>query len=303
MTKNNLVAIVCHDTGGAEILCNWVVRQNAPYILVLEGPALKIFKRKLGAIEVVPLELAIAKAHWVLTGTSWQSDLELKAIKLARKLNKRSVTFLDHWVNFQQRFELEDERLLPNEIWVGDKDALKISSDELPGANIKLKSNPYFEEALSQIRKLDQEQSAQPTQKYILYTCSALSKHAKLKFNDERYWGFTDNDAIRYFLENVDVLKHSTGKVVLRPHPSEEPGNYDWAVEEYKPNVSIGGNASLVEEISGADIIAGHNSMAMVIGLIAEKRVISALPPGKLENTLPMAEIEHMSDLLKAYQT
>lgn len=298
--NNDLIAIVSHDAGGAEILCNWAVRQSAPYILVLDGPAKKIFERKLGPIETVSLEHAIEKASWVLTGTSWQSDLEVQAIKLARKLNKKSVSFLDHWVNYQQRFEFEGKRLLPDEIWVGDKDAQAIAREELPEVDVCLKTNPYFEDIISQFEKLKQEPAISTAPKYILYTCSALSKHAKVKYGDERYWGFNDHEAVRFFLENVAILNHPTGKVVLRPHPSDEPGKYDWAVKEFQPNVSISSNASLIEDIAGADIIAGHNSMAMVIGLLAGKRIINALPPGKLANMLPMAGIEHMNDLLEA---
>ncbi|MBL4783972.1 MAG: hypothetical protein JKY49_00945 [Cohaesibacteraceae bacterium] len=299
MTDDIAVAVICHDAGGAEILSNWVVRQSSPYILVLEGPSKSIFERKLGAHVTCSLDEAIENADWVLTGTSWQSDIEIQAIKLARQKNKKSVSFLDHWVNYQERFKSAGELILPDEIWVGDEDAFRIAGRTFPGHKIKLKPNPYFENMAFQIEKLKRNSLDTLSEKKILYVCSPVKEHAKLKYGDELYWEFTEEDAVRYFMANVHLLNHSTGKVVLRPHPSEENGKYDWATTEFAPDILIGGEQDLLDEIANADIVAGFNSMAMVIGLIAGKRIINALPPGKIVNTLPMKKIEQLSDIAK----
>ena len=124
-----MLTIVCHDAGGSEILSSWLSRQTEPYCLVLAGPALSIFERKIGNFLIDTLESAVAKSDWVLTGTSWQSDLEIEAIKLANLQGKRSVSFLDHWVNYQQRFMRDGKVYFPDEIWVGDDSALKIAKE------------------------------------------------------------------------------------------------------------------------------------------------------------------------------
>lgn len=143
-----MLVIVSHDAGGAEILSSWAVRQDEPFLLVLGGPALKVFERKLGKVEVLDLEQALEKADWVLTGTSWQSDMENDAIALARTLQKKSVYFLDHWVNYRQRFEVDGELQLPDEIWVGDKNAYRLAQEIFIGATVCLKANPYLEGAV-----------------------------------------------------------------------------------------------------------------------------------------------------------
>ncbi len=56
----------------------------------------------------------------MLCGTSWQSDLEWRATELARRSGKRCVAYLDHWVNYRERFEREGELRLPDAIWVAD---------------------------------------------------------------------------------------------------------------------------------------------------------------------------------------
>jgi hypothetical protein len=57
-----------------------------------------------------------------------------------------------------------------------------------------------------------------------------------------------------------------------------------------------------MEQIVEADVVVGCASMAMVVALLAKKRVISSIPPeGKL-CCLPQAEIEHLQALIAKYQ-
>ncbi len=136
--------IIAHDAGGAEVLSSYVRRTGLRCLYVLQGPARKIFERKLGNIETLPLDEAIRQADWVLCGTSWQSELEFDAIKLARALGKRSVAFLDHWVNYRERFERKGELNLPDEIWVGDPIAAELAGKIFDLTPIRLVENPYF---------------------------------------------------------------------------------------------------------------------------------------------------------------
>ena len=177
----------------------------------------------------------------------------------------------------------------------------RIAQNAFSGIDIKLKANPYFMDIISQLEKIDLEQTDRPVVDNILYVSSPIREHAQSEYGDENYWGFTEESAFRYFMENIAVLNHPTRRVILRPHPSEAKDKYDWAVEEFSPNVSIGGKTILLNEVAQSDIIVGYNSMAMVIGLIAGKRVINALPAGKMENSLPMVEIESMADLLQKW--
>jgi hypothetical protein len=90
--KNAL--IVCHDAGGAEILSSFIARNQSYFKQVeyaLEGPAIKIFKKKIGDINIVNIEEAICRCDVVMSGTSWRSSLELQALKLSKKLKKLSL--------------------------------------------------------------------------------------------------------------------------------------------------------------------------------------------------------------------
>ena len=40
----------------------------------------------------------------------------------------------------------------------------------------------------------------------ILYVCEPTSQIAKKMYNDENYFGYTEVDALKYFLKNIDRL-------------------------------------------------------------------------------------------------
>ena len=105
ITKLPNICIVSHDAGGAELISSYVKRKiDNIYLYVLSGPAVKIFERKLGFLKVSELELAIKRSELIICGTSWESNIDMKAITLSKKYGKKVISFLDHWVNYQGRF-------------------------------------------------------------------------------------------------------------------------------------------------------------------------------------------------------
>ncbi|MEO9298596.1 hypothetical protein [Devosia alba] len=292
-----MFAIVSHDAGGAEILASYVARNNFACRFVLKGPALAVFRRRLGDIETCSLETALAACDTVLTGTSWQSDLELRAIALAHTLHRRCVSFLDHWGHYIERFERDGHLTLPDEIWVGDELALVKAQQCFPKTPISLVANPYFADIADKLEALPRPRDKSGQR--LLYVCEPLSEHGLLQFGDERHWGYTEFDSLAYLMENLDRIDANIQTIVVRPHPSEAPGKYDDTIRSMGTMVTLGGAVPLLEEIAQADIVAGCESMAMVIGLLAGRRVISAIPPGGKPCALPHAVIEPLQHLVE----
>lgn len=293
-----MVALVCHDAGGAEILSSWAKLQSEEFCRVTEGPARKIFDRKLGISESLELEQAIQQSDWLLCGTSWQSDLERRAVSLGRKSGKKVISFIDHWVNYPERFIIDGNLVLPNEIWVGDTDAEIIAKNVFPNTPVVLQNNPYFSELRVQLENISRTQTEKDL-KTILYVCEPIREHALLQHGDEHYWGYTEEGALNFFLDNVAVLGVKVKEIQVRPHPSEESSKYFWSTANQNFTVVIGGKRSLLEEIVAADIIVGCESMAMVVALLDHKRVISSIPPGGKACGLPQKAIEHLQNLVK----
>jgi len=291
------VAIVSHDAGGAEILSSWLNRSHCLASVVVAGPAEAIFRRKCPQAEFLPLDEAMAKSAWLLCGTGWQSSFERKAIARGRELGKKTVAFLDHWVNYRERFDESGSSVLPDEIWVGDQDAERIARALFTETPVLLQQNPYLQDLLVEIEQLQVEKAISASKK-VLYVCENVVDHARLQYGDERYWGYTDYDALLFFLKHISALGEAIEAVTIRPHPSEQAEKYHWVTKLNSLPIKIGGKQTLLKEILEADIVVGIQSMAMVVGLLARKRVISSIPPGGHPCQLPQKNIEHMNNLV-----
>lgn len=289
------VAVVCHDAGGAEIVSSHLVASDVRTVFVLEGPAADIFHRKLGPVVSIALDDAIAAAAWLLCGTSWESDLELRAIRAARQAGIPSVAALDHWVNYDERFQREGRTILPDEIWVGDEHALALARATWPHLPTHLRPNPYLAEQAAEIEGL-LPILRDPDGLRVLYICEPISRHALHRHGDRRYFGYVEDEAFRYFLSRLDVFEAPVAEVRVRPHPSDPPGTWEWATSEH-PRVTLGGGASLCREIAEADVVVGCESMALVVALTAGKRVLSSIPPGGPDCGLPFPEIHQLRSL------
>ena len=244
----------------------------------------------------MPLASAIPACSWVLCGTSWRSALELEAIQLARASGRRSVMFLDHWVNYAERFTRGKVAHWPDEIWVGDAAARDMASRTLPeGLLVRLVANPYFADVRDELARC----TARPPEGIgvsVLYVAEPLSAYALTHHGDERHYGYTENDALRYFLKNIGVLRAPVGRLRIRRHPSEPAGKYRWAQQEFGLPIETDVATTQVEDVAGCDVVVGCESMALVVGLLAGKRVISCVPPGGLPCRLPQREMRSLAE-------
>ena len=62
--------------------------------------------------------------------------------------------------------------------------------------------------------------------------------------------------------------------------------------------IKIVGEEDLIIEIINSDIVVGCESMALVVGLLANKQVISSIPPEGRICQLPQKEIQHLRNLI-----
>ena len=290
------VGVCCHDAGAAEIISSYVMQKNIFPLYCLSGPAIKVFERKIGTIDNIPLLDIVKNSDWLLCGTSWKSDLEWNVIKEAKKQQKKIIVFLDHWVNYRERFIRNNEECLPDEIWVGDHYAEKIAKDNFLNVKIKLIENPYLLDIKEQLLRLGKSRVESNS---FLYVCEPIREHAYFQHGDERYWGYTEEEALRYFLTNINEISKVKRLVVIRPHPSEDFNKYDWVFDEFNhKGIKIDNKKTLLGQILESDIVVGCESMAMVVAILAEKEVISSIPTDGRPCVLPHKEIGSIRDYL-----
>jgi len=291
--------IVCNDAGGAEVISSWVRKHNNNYSFayLLNGPASAIFKRKIQGIENLTQEWAfshISCYDFILTGTGWASDLEKKAIKLANECNVNSAAYLDHWMEYKQRFELNGELVLPKEIWAGDIYAKRLASEVFPQSNIKLVPNLYLEEIVADIMRLDIQHPNSKIQ--VLYVSEPTSAVAKKKYADANYYGYSEFEALESYLEYLNSQKTRIERIRIRPHPSEPPHKYQQIIAKFCGDFEFeeSQGTSLIDDCVWADWVVGCQSMAMVIGVLAHKEVYSCIPSQGAKLILPYPEIKKL---------
>ncbi len=293
-----MLCVVSHDAGGAEILASYVARNRIACEFVLDGPGLTVFQRRLGRVKPICLNAALDKCDEFLTGTSWQSNLEWKALVGARELGKKTISFLDHWGNYRERFIRNKVECLPDTFYVGDVLAEKLTRQMFPRKPVFLISNPHFDDVREAFSKLENCSGTKLKDGLrVLFVCEPLTEHGGLQYGDERHWGYTEFEALRYFFEKRESLGSPVIKLVIRPHPSESKQKYREIAHEFGKIAFIGGKKTLLQEIAECDVVVGCESMAMVIGLIAGRRVVSAIPPGGRPCSLPQSEIESLAAL------
>ena len=291
-----MITIVSHDAGGAEIISEWLKKKNKKFNLCLKGPAIKIFKKKFKKIENKNLNRSLNQSKLLITGTSWPSRFETKAIREALKKKIKVITFLDHWTNYKLRFYLNNKLIFPHEIWVTDKMALKIAKKELPKINIKLKKNNYFEKKIKSLKKIKRKFK----ESNILYLCSPIIKN---NYNLKKNYLFKYNEKslLNYFFKNIQCLKFNYKNIIIRLHPSEKLKKYLWIKKKFGKKVIISKNKKLENDIASSKYIFGFNSNAMVLSALVGKKVFNISPLGKKANILPFKNILDFSKIVKRY--
>lgn len=273
--------VVSHDSGGAELLSSYVKQKKLNCHYVLAGPAVTIFRKKLGHVEISDLEMAVANSRVILCSTSWQSDIEIDAISYAHKLNKKSIAFLDHWVNYKDRFVRNGVLNLPNEIVVCDKAAMNIAKKTFPDISVKLIANPYIQDLIEDFKKFQHSNLScnLKANGIMLYVGENISGHAILRHGNGMYFGYTEETALTYFIKNIKKLDLEIREIKVRPHPSEEKDKYSAQLSTLPYKISTSVNSTLIEDIFEADVVVGCSSMALAIASVLGKKVISSIPP------------------------
>ena len=93
------------------------------------------------------------------------------------------MRYLDHWVNYKQRFILNKKLILPNEIWVSDTLAYTIAKETFQNKlKIKKIKNYYFDKAKKYFKLKKKKTSNNNKKNNILYLCEPIDDHYKKIF-------------------------------------------------------------------------------------------------------------------------
>ena len=273
--------IVSHDAGGAEIISSFIKLNKLEYNCHLGGPAKKIFAKKLSDKKNTNLIDGIKQSDWVMIGTSWQSNLEYKALRIAKKEKKLIICFLDHWVNYRKRFTWHGKKIMPDEIWVGDIEAKSLAKKNFPRRKIKLIPNPYWKE----LKKIKKKSNVKSLEKIKLLYASANYDDFR-KFKKVKY---SDYDLLRYSLMKLSsILPSHEKKISILLHPSEKKNKFKKVKEVHKYKIKkIYMNTSILDLNKKFTHIVASNSMSLVVAKIIGKKTINIVTRKKNKGHIP----------------
>jgi len=277
------VLIVSHDAGGANLLAHWCKnwQSRINFIYKVAGPALKIFQSlNLGQACIVQYP-APASVDAVVTSTGWQSNMEYEAIQWAKQHNIQTASYLDHWVNYQERFMRGDISLYPDEIWAGDRDALNLAEKVFVSKNIKLRfmRNQYFctlkRQVATHVSKADCILIClEPIRNGISYT-EVYARLAK-------------------YLSNSNSR---TNKVVIRDHPSGTDTGLEILMDLLTPKFKVTiSQQELWQDLACSCVVVGYQSAVLAYACYLNIAAISYFPVDKLEPILPHKSIKYFKN-------
>lgn len=295
------LALVCHDAGAANHIFAWVtdvaVKQPdaiANWRLLTQGPAASLWaQHESSNIRLCQgLDDVLEGAKTLIAGTGWASDLEYEAIKKARERNIPVIGVIDHWLNYQARFERHGVIALPDEIWVTDEYAKRLAEAEFGSVKVELMPNLYLDHLVAEVKLREHVDCVSDDILYLLEPIRAA-------------WGEDVESgefaALDYFVKNLDVLGLSDKQSMrLRPHPSDPVGKYnEWIKAQKKLKVTLDCRSSLAESIARSGVVVGCQTYAMVVALAAGKKVYSSIPAWAPPCVLPQKDIVKVSELVR----
>lgn len=315
LKKAKNIFVVSCEAGGAEIISSLLRRiPDGNYCFCLEGPAEKIFKGKLGEFKTASIDHInnMGSDDLLLTGTSWIPSLERNALKLARENKLPSVSIIDHYTHYRERFlprELWGDipsnwtDFLPDNVFVCDEYAYELAIKcGFPEDKLKQMENPYFQDLSEKIKNLSNKNEAGKTFK-LLYLSEPILDDLVATYGDADYWGYNEFDLAEHLVKSVNKNLSSGKKIEVRfrLHPNEKKDKYNKYINECG-TMHRSENADLLEDLAWSDAVLGGESIALIIALNAGKPVYSFLPKSsKKPCALPHKEIMRIDNIDKIF--
>lgn len=195
----------------------------------------------------------------IIIGTGG-TDFEKKHLQLALEKGCDTYSVLDHWINFEARFEFGEVILQPPNLLVFDEDARDLAKSKFPNTPVFWLENKYQECIQDQVQSLSKPNSK--------ITFLYIHENLKHDFAGTEYWRV----CFERFYRRV-CSQHSEFVINLRFHPKDNPSDFENFLEKY-PGVVLS-NSNLAIDIARSDIVVGIRSAALEVARKCGKSVFT----------------------------
>lgn len=301
--ENLSFVAVAHDTGGAQLLVSLVSAEQEAWqwsgVAMPTSPAATLFRQWTSAIPLWDNSahsaaeiIAAVRPDILLTATSG-NKCELAFIHEARRRGIPSISLLDHWINYRERFSYPIsgwEGNVPDVLAVADTVAYERARDAGFRRILPLK-NYYIARVLREYHALAPLQS---TAQASLLVLSQVIPHAgkPLTGTHQSLVAAQEKELLRCICLQFDKLARflNVEKVVVRLHPAQPGALYSDVQQEF-PDVPLAvehpNQRDLLVSLQQAAIVVGCSSMALFTATALGKRTYSFAPNGDVAS-LPL---------------
>jgi len=288
------IGVVCKEAGGANLIASFVLNNPGNYIFYLDQPAQDLFTNYLGKIENVTLETISVNCHQVIAGLGI-NEFEFNAIDFLRSKSVRVCCYLDHWINFPERFQRLGRKIIPSEIWVSDRHAYSIVQNIFPQIQIQIKENYYLLNMRDRFEsdRIGKQCETKSRKTKLLYLTEPIARegedpHGRFKFDEF--------DALRNFFHRLQTFNDQNIEVRLRMHPSEIESKY--ASIQPKIEFSTSVNTELIQDLIWADVVIGVDTYAMYVSDFLGIPTYTSAPDPDFQATIPSESILKLSSFI-----
>ena len=284
--------VISHHPGGAELISNYINSKKIKCEFLLSGPSKKIFKKNLKKIKkfnIGNLKKDLSNIKEVFLSSGVENEFEMRNLNLFKKIKIKTITFIDHWAYYKERFKYKKKYIFPDEIWTSDKYAFQ-KAKKIFNSEIKLIKNFFLEKFKMSYSKYNK------SKKYLLFVSQPLKEQNsfwKKRINYDQFQAFY------FFLKKKNLLKCNSKKILIKLHPLECQKNWRKfkILKSNKKNFKITKNQNLPLLFSKAEAVIGCGSTLMAISVLSNIKTFCAIPPGGKKNNLPFKKIKYLSQL------
>jgi hypothetical protein len=228
----------------------------------------------------------------VLTTTSWGDDrLEPSILEAARSREIPTVSVIDFWSNYRQRFETAGGLLLPTWIALPDESARAAAVAEgLPEDRLVVTGNPHYETLVQRYQHFDREERLAFRERVGVPRQATLTLFVSqpIRALYGRSLGYDEAETlvlVRDAMEQVaDWIGHPV-TLAVRAHPRDPGASVPGSTGKVSVRPAVGDDG--LAWALAADLVVGMTSALLLQAALLGSRVVSVQPNLRGADPLP----------------
>jgi hypothetical protein len=271
-----MILFAASDAGPAQYLASVICKLDIPYRCLCSPISKKVFDSYNILSITQENEINFNDIQCIITGTCLGEGLDKIVLRKALEKNILTISVIEHWSFYIERFKLANKLILPDYILVNDDIAKKESiKSGLPVDKIISVGNPYLEELssrkLSPKLKSDWHKIIGIEDKKVITFISEIYRE-DFPRNSPNYQGFDEYEVLEAL---IILAKDIDYGILIRLHPTENKIKYQ---DYLNHEIILDGLNDYDSTIMNSDLLIGMGSMFLIEASLFRSDIISFRP-------------------------